>query len=101
MTQSMKALSRANEIRIARAQLKRELAAGEQDIGELVLDPPESCQTAKPAELLRAVPMLGPRKADRILVRARIRHSRTLGELVEPERVRLYDAILQITGSSG
>ena len=42
----MEALKRANNIRSARAQLKRDLKAGKVKIQTLLLDPPEYVQTA-------------------------------------------------------
>ena len=43
----MDALARANQIRIQRAQLKRDLKAGRLSIHALLLEPPEYVETAK------------------------------------------------------
>ena len=49
-TQSQRklALKRANEVRTARAQLKRDLKAGRRSIHDLLLDPPEYVETMRP-----------------------------------------------------
>ena len=55
LTQRMEALQRANDVRSRRAQLKRDLKAGRQQIHELLLHPPEYLQSAKVFDLLLAV----------------------------------------------
>ncbi len=47
LDQRMDALSRANEVRVLRAQLKRDLKAGRVSIGALLLDPPACLGAAK------------------------------------------------------
>ena len=65
--QRMEALQRANDVRSARAKLKRDLKAGRQPIHELLLDPPEYLETAKVFDLLLAVPKYGRVKVNKIL----------------------------------
>src|ERR1700690_1690300 len=55
LTQRMEALQRANDVRSRRAQLKRDLKAGRQQIHELLLNLPEYLQSAKVFDLLLAV----------------------------------------------
>jgi hypothetical protein len=47
LDQRIEALSRANEVRTLRAQLKRDLKAGRVSIGALLLDPPAYVESAK------------------------------------------------------
>ena len=89
LTQRMDALRRANEIRTRRADLKRELKAGRQQIHGLLLDPPEYLQTAKVFDLLLAVPKYGRVKVNRILTQCRISPSKTIGGLSERQRGEL------------
>ena len=56
LDQRMAALERANGIRSARAQLKRDLKAGRVKITELLAKPPEYVLTAKVFDMLLAVP---------------------------------------------
>ena len=75
----MKALNRANEIRSARAQLKRDLKAGKARIETLLLDPPEYVLSAKVFDMILAVPKYGRVKANKILGQCRISPSKTIG----------------------
>lgn len=85
----MKALNRANEIRTARAQLKRDLKAGKVKVEQLLLDPPEYLLSAKTIDMLLAVPKFGRVKANKILNNCRISPSKTIGGLSERQRGEL------------
>lgn len=85
----MDALRRANDIRMRRARLKRDLKAGRAQIHGLLLDPPEYILTAKVFDLLLAVPKYGRVKANRVLVQCRISPSKTIGGLSERQRGEL------------
>ena len=89
LQQRMDALSRANQIRTRRAQLKRDLKAGRQSIHDLLLEPPEYIETAKVFDMLLAVPKYGRVKANRILNQCRISPSKTIGGLSERQRNEL------------
>ncbi len=93
LTQRMDALNRANEIRMERARLKRELKAGRLQIKSLLLDPPEYLQTAKVFDLLLAVPKYGRVKANRVLQQCRISPSKTIGGLSERQRAELVSLL--------
>ena len=47
LDQRMEALARANDIRVRRAQLKKDLKNGKVQIDEILDDPPEYVSTAK------------------------------------------------------
>ena len=89
LTQRMEALQRANDVRSRRAQLKRDLKAGRQQIHDLLLAPPEYLQSAKVFDLLLAVPKYGRVKVNKILGQCRISPSKTLGGLSERQRAEL------------
>ena len=72
LNQRMDALARANQIRIQRAQLKRDLKSGRRSIHSLLLDPPEYVETAKVFDMLLAVPKYGRVKVNKILAHCRI-----------------------------
>ena len=74
----LQALAYANEIRCARAQLKRDLIAGRVGLPELLSEPPACAQTAMVRDLLLASPGIGPAKADRALSRCGIPHSKAV-----------------------
>src|SRR5689334_14204687 len=93
LNQRMDALARANEIRIKRAQLKRDLKAGRRSIHSLLLDPPEYVETAKVFDMLLAVPKYGRVKVNKILVHCRIAPSKTIGGLSERQRSELISLL--------
>jgi hypothetical protein len=85
----MRALRHANEVRIGRARLKRELASGSVRIDQIIDQPPEFAKTAKVYHLLLALPRIGPAKATRSLNQCRIAPSKTVAELTERQRHEL------------
>jgi hypothetical protein len=87
--QRMRALRRANEIRSARARLKRDLKGGKAQIEKLLLDPPEYVLSAKAFDMILAVPKYGRVKANKILSQCRISPSKTIGGLSERQRTEL------------
>jgi hypothetical protein len=89
LNQRMDALARANDIRTARAQLKRDLKAGRTSIHELLEKPPDFVETAKVFDMLLAVPKYGRVKVNKILTTCRISPSKTIGGLSERQRTEL------------
>jgi hypothetical protein len=85
----MEALRRANDIRVRRARLKRELKEGRASIEGVLLDPPQYVETAKVLDMLMAVPKFGRVKAARLLNQCRISQSKTVGGLSERQRAEL------------
>jgi hypothetical protein len=85
----MNALSKANEVRTLRAQLKRDLKARRVSIGALLLEPPPYLETAKVFDMLLAVPKVGRVKAAKILNSCRVSPSKTFGGLSERQRAEL------------
>ena len=89
LDQRMEALKRANDIRVRRAQLKRDLKDGHASIERVLLHPPEYVETAKVIDMLMAVPKFGRVKAARLLNQCRISQSKTVGGLSERQRAEL------------
>ena len=85
----MEALKRANDIRVRRAQLKKDLKLGRVSIDDVLRDPPDYISTAKVYDILMAVPKFGRVKATRYLNQARISQSKTVGGLSERQRTEL------------
>jgi hypothetical protein len=84
--QRMRSLGRANEIRTARATLKKELASGRVQIEDVLAQPPASAATAKVSDLLLAVPGYGPVRATRSLARCQIPYGKTAASLSRRQR---------------
>jgi hypothetical protein len=89
LDQRMEALKRANDIRVKRAQLKKDLKAGAVQIEGILDSPPEYVETAKVFDMLMAVPKFGRVKAARFLNQCRISQSKTVGGLSERQRTEL------------
>jgi hypothetical protein len=85
----MRALQHANQIRIGRARLKRELASGSVRIEDIIAHPPEFAKTARIYDLLLALPKVGPAKAARSLTQCRIAPSKTVAGLTDRQRHEL------------
>ncbi|HEY2478473.1 MAG TPA: integration host factor, actinobacterial type [Solirubrobacterales bacterium] len=93
LDQRMEALKRANDIRTARAKLKKDLKASRASIHAILLDPPEYVMTAKVFDMLLAVPKYGRVKTNRILNQCRISPSKTIGGLSERQRTELVSLL--------
>jgi len=89
LDQRMEALKRANDIRVRRAQLKKNLKLGRVRIEEILRNPPEYVLTAKVFDMLMAVPKFGRVKAARFLNQCRISQSKTVGGLSDRQRAEL------------
>ena len=95
----MRALRQANEIRSARAKLKRDLKAGKAQIEKLLLDPPDYVLSAKAFDMILAVPKYGRVKANKILTQCRISPSKTIGGLSERQRAELVQFLRALSAT--
>ena len=89
LDQRMDALRRANDVRVRRAQLKKDLKEGKVRIEQILGKPPEFVETAKVIDILMAVPKFGRVKAARFLNTCRISQSKTVGGLSDRQRTEL------------
>jgi hypothetical protein len=89
LDQRMEALQRANDIRVRRAKLKKDLKEGTVRIEDILMNPPDYVSTAKVFDMLMAVPKFGRVKAARMLNHCRISQSKTVGGLSERQRAEL------------
>ena len=87
--QRMAALRYANEIRLKRAALKRELKEGSVSAIAVILQPPPYVLTMRVVDLLVASPKLGKVKAHRLISYCRISPSKTLGGMSTRQRQEL------------
>jgi hypothetical protein len=96
--QSLAALARADEIRLGRASLKREIAAlpqhdGERRVAELLLDPPEVVVSAEVDAVLCWTRGWGSRRVRRFLVANRVAEMKPVGSLTERQRRMLANQL--------
>ncbi|HXH97724.1 MAG TPA: integration host factor, actinobacterial type [Gaiellaceae bacterium] len=89
LDQRMDALRRANDVRVKRAKLKKDLKDGKVEIEKILGNPPEYVSTAKVIDILMAVPKFGRVKAARFLNTCRISQSKTVGGLSDRQRTEL------------
>jgi len=89
LDQRMEALQRANDVRVKRARLKKDLKTGRVRVEEILADPPEYVGTAKVFDMLMAVPKFGRVKAARFLNQCRISQAKTVAGLSERQREEL------------
>ena len=92
LDQRMDALKRANDVRVRRARLKKDLKDGRVRIETILGNPPEYVSTAKVIDILMAVPKFGRVKAARFLNTCRISQSKTVGGLSDRQRAELAAA---------
>ena len=85
-TVQLENLAQANAVRLARAELKRALKAGSVEIEEVIAHPPRFAEQAKIADLLLALPGVGPTRTNRLLVDCQIPYGKTLASLSERQR---------------
>lgn len=89
--QHLQALERANEVRLARAELKRGVAEGRLGAGEVIRSCPPEVEGMPVAELLMSQRRWGATKCRRVLGSVLISELRPVGALTERQR----DALAQ------
>ena len=87
--QRMRALERANRVRLTRATLKRRLHAGEIAAADTILCSSRDTDTMTVAELLRNQRGWGPTRSARMLRLVSLSEKKTLGSLTECQRALL------------
>jgi hypothetical protein len=82
----MRALERANMVRLARAELKRAIARGDMDAAEVVRSCPWETESMTIAELLTSQRRWGRTRARKFLVPLSLSENKQLGTLTERQR---------------
>lgn len=86
MPQHMEALAHANRVRLARAELKRRIAACDVGVAEVVRECPWEAETMTIGELLRSQRRWGRTRARKFLLSLALNENRALGRLTERQR---------------
>ena len=86
MPQHMAALAHANRVRLARASLKRAVAAGQVGAAEIVRDCPWEVESMTIGELLRSQRRWGRTRARKFLASLALNENRQLGRLTQRQR---------------
>ncbi|HSC21902.1 MAG TPA: hypothetical protein VLC07_09260 [Solirubrobacterales bacterium] len=91
--QHMRALDRANEIRLARAALKRKVAAGKASAADIVEEVPPETESMTIAELLTSQRRWGRTRARKFLSTLLLNENKRLGDLTHRQRKMLVDEL--------
>ncbi|MCW3026287.1 MAG: hypothetical protein JWM29_1719 [Solirubrobacterales bacterium] len=84
--QYMRALERANQVRLARAELKRRVAVGELDAGEVILECPWEADSMAVADLLMSQRRWGQTRCRKFLSQIPMSEKKTIGSMTERQR---------------
>jgi hypothetical protein len=95
--QHLQALSRANEVRLARADLKRRVATGAISAGDVILESPWEARSMSVSDLLLSQRRWGHQRCRRLLAQIPVSETKTIGSLTERQR-RALAALLGTTG---
>ena len=94
--QHMRALERANKVRLARAELKRRVAGGEIGVSEVILDCPWEAESMAVADLLMSQRRWGQTRCRKFLAQIPMSEQKTVGSMTERQR-RTLAAMLTAT----
>ena len=98
--QHLRALERANEVRLARAELKRQIAAEEISASHVILDCPWEASSMSISDLLMCQRRWGRARCRRLLVSLGVPENKQIETLTQRQRSALA-AVLSTKGQSG
>jgi hypothetical protein len=87
--QHLRALERANRVRLARADLKRRVAAGELTAAEVILSCPWQAHSMVISELLMSQRRWGRTRCRRLLTSLGVPENKRIGTLTQRQRIAL------------
>ena len=87
--QHLRALQEANRVRLARAEMKREVAAGDLSAAEVILSCPWQAHSMSISDLLMSQKRWGRARCRRLLLSIAIPENKEIGTLTERQRLAL------------
>jgi hypothetical protein len=87
--QHMRALQQANRVRLARAELKRQVTDGEIPVADVVLECPWEAESMAIADLLMSQHRWGRTRCRRFLSSIPMSETKTIGSMTERQRREL------------
>ncbi len=84
--QHLRALERANQVRLARAGLKRAVAEGEVDVARVILEVPWEASSMAVGDLLASQRRWGQTRCRRFLAALPMSENKTIGSMTERQR---------------
>jgi hypothetical protein len=91
--QHLRALRHANRVRLARAGMKRRIAAGDASVAEVVLTCPWEAHSMEVGDLLMSQKRWGLARCRRLLVSIGVPENKPVGKLTERQRLALARAL--------
>jgi hypothetical protein len=91
--QHLRALERANAVRLARADLKRRVAEGDVSAAEVILSSPWEAESMTVSDLLTSQKRWGSTRCRKLLQGALIPENKTLGSMTERQRRALAEML--------
>jgi hypothetical protein len=82
----MRALERANEVRLARAELKRRVAFGKVDVAEVIVYCPWEAHSMAVADLLMSQRRWGRSRCRKLLAEIPMSELKTVGSMTDRQR---------------
>jgi hypothetical protein len=87
--QQLQALKHANQVRRARAELKRRIASGETSVPQILIACPSHAATMSASDLLMSQKWWGTTRSRRLLVSIGIPERKPIGTLTERQRTAM------------
>ena len=98
--QHMRALERANQVRLARAALKRRIATGALDAADVILECPWEAESMAVADLLMSQRRWGQTRCRKFLAQIPMSEKKTIGSMTDRQR-RTLAAMLRSSSERG
>jgi hypothetical protein len=92
-SQCMQALARANQVRLARAALKREISAGHRGVTDVIRQSPWEVESMSLSELLCSQRRWGRARSRKLLSSIALSEGKRVGTLTERQRRILVSAL--------
>ncbi len=92
--QHMRALERANKVRLARAELKRRIADGELGVAEVILDCPWEAESMAVGDLLMSQRRWGQTRCRKFLAQVPMSEKKSIGSMTDRQRRTLASMLI-------
>ena len=87
--QHLQALEHANRVRLARAELKRQVASGQVKVADVVVESPWQARSMEVSELLMSQKRWGRERCRRLLLSIGVPENKAIGKLTDRQRLAL------------
>ena len=98
--QYMRALARANEVRLARAELKRRVADGEITAASVILECPWESESMTVSDLLTSQRRWGTTRCRKFLQCIPMSENKTIGSMTERQRLAVAQMLANVSSGA-